>query len=188
MRLHRGRRKAVLRQIPPVKCSAKSSRSGGPCRNWAMVGAKVCNIHGGVAPQVRRATEERVTLAEALASGRPRSAWEVLADTLHTVDVLAQQVRQQVISSPDVPPKLLLELVASAERAARFAKTTLDAGVDERRIRMAEGQGAEMAEVFRVVLDGLHLTREQRALVPGLLRSAVEAVTKPAIEAKVVKS
>lgn len=46
--------------IPPVRCSARSSRTGNPCKNYAIVGGKVCNYHGGAAPQVREAARKRI--------------------------------------------------------------------------------------------------------------------------------
>lgn len=42
-----------------TRCSA-TLRSGRPCRSWAVHGASVCNQHGGAAPQVRAAAQERL--------------------------------------------------------------------------------------------------------------------------------
>lgn len=42
------------------KCSAKA-RSGKRCKRWAIVGGKVCPMHGGKAPQVVRSARERLT-------------------------------------------------------------------------------------------------------------------------------
>jgi HEAT repeat protein len=41
------------------KCRAKRS-NGEPCKRWAIVGGSVCMTHGGSAPQVRKAAEERL--------------------------------------------------------------------------------------------------------------------------------
>lgn len=50
----------------------------------------------------------------------------------------------------------------------------LRAGVDERRVRLAEAQGAQVAEVIRAILDDLGLTLEQQqkvgTVVPARLR------------------
>lgn len=51
-------------KIPAVRCKAHSSRTGQPCKQWAIRGAVVCVTHGGSAPNVKRAAAERV--AEAL--------------------------------------------------------------------------------------------------------------------------
>lgn len=61
-----------------MKCSAHSARTGKPCNRLAMVGGRVCWVHGGAAPQVRAAALRRIhalvdpaleTLAEAMADG-----------------------------------------------------------------------------------------------------------------------
>lgn len=50
----------------------------------------------------------------------------------------------------------------------------LRAGVEERRVRLAEAQGAQVAEVIRAILDDLGLTTEQQqkvgTVVPARLR------------------
>ena len=43
-----------------VKCTAKSSRTGRPCQKPPIKGATVCRVHGGAAPQVKRAAERRL--------------------------------------------------------------------------------------------------------------------------------
>lgn len=45
--------------LPPVKCKAHTSK-GVQCKRWAIVGGFVCPFHGGGAPQVRRAANERL--------------------------------------------------------------------------------------------------------------------------------
>ncbi|MBP2365047.1 helix-turn-helix domain-containing protein [Pseudonocardia parietis] len=53
-----GRELMRLRPRPAVRCSARR-KTGGPCGCWAVHGARVCRMHGGAAPQVRRAAEAR---------------------------------------------------------------------------------------------------------------------------------
>jgi hypothetical protein len=43
-----------------TRCSAKSSRTGLPCRRYPIAGGNVCMMHGGAAPQVRKAAEKRL--------------------------------------------------------------------------------------------------------------------------------
>lgn len=52
---------------PPVKCGARSSRTGKPCQKWAVRGATVCASHGGRAPQVMAAARRRLAMGEAIA-------------------------------------------------------------------------------------------------------------------------
>jgi hypothetical protein len=59
------------------------------------------------------------------------------------------------------------------------------AGLAEARQRMVTGQGRQLEQAFRTVLDdpGLALTAEQRAAWPLAVARAVEALTgQPAIE------
>ena len=174
-RLKESRRYVVRNIIPPRKCRATTS-AGNPCPRPAIVGAAVCYHHGGNAPQVRAAAERRVTLAEALVTGDRRPAWEVLEDGLHIVDLVMREVILQVKDEGTVTPAMLDKLIASVERAHRLAKVNLDAGIDQRRLKLAEAQAGQMHRVFSAVLSGLHLTPEQRALVPGLLKREIEGV------------
>lgn len=52
-------------------------------------------------------------------------------------------------------------LTDAQERLAKFAAAALKAGVEERRVKLAEDQGALVAQVIRAVLDDLQLTPEQ---------------------------
>lgn len=45
--------------VQSIRCTA-TARTGRRCRNRAILGATVCRMHGGSAPQVRRAAEERL--------------------------------------------------------------------------------------------------------------------------------
>ncbi|WP_224279101.1 hypothetical protein [Nocardioides lacusdianchii] len=60
------------------------------------------------------------------------------------------------------------------DRLAKVAKTCVDVGIEERRVRLAESAGQQLAAVIRSVLDQLLLTDEQRSLalqvVPNELR------------------
>lgn len=185
MRVNEHRRRSVIKQIPSKLCHATSNSTQKPCQRWAMVGANVCQKHGGLAPQVRRKAEERITLAEALASGTKRQPWEVLDDTLHVVDVLMQQAVQAITVDNLTGMKAVQRLVEAVERASRMAKTNLDAGNDARRVQLAEGQAGQLHRVFSRVLNGLELTDTQRALVPALLEREIKAVT--AVEGRVVE-
>src|SRR5438876_7944095 len=42
------------------RCSARSSRTGQPCKKAAITGMRVCRTHGGAAPQVRDAARLRM--------------------------------------------------------------------------------------------------------------------------------
>jgi hypothetical protein len=174
-RLDKTIRARVLEQIPAKRCKATSKRSGKPCQRYALVGADVCPIHGGRAPQVRARAEERVTLADRLKTAPMRQTWEVLADTAHIADVLLQDARLSV-EQGTFNPASLDALVSSLERAHRLSTSNHHAGLAERRQRFAEAQAQQMHQVFTRVLAGLGLSAEQKALVPGLLKREIEGV------------
>lgn len=95
------RRRRITKQIPPRRCGAVSARTGKPCREWAMVGGAVCVTHGGRSRQAKNSAAVVVSLAEALVSDdQPRAPFQVLLFHLHTLDVVARQVRDQVMASP----------------------------------------------------------------------------------------
>lgn len=86
------------------KCAAHK-KNGDPCGNYAITGGRVCRMHGGAAPQVRRAADMRLLEASAyraLAAStqrwqRDRMAWAV-DRALAASDVLGIAVEQLVRS------------------------------------------------------------------------------------------
>lgn len=169
------RRRAVMSQIPPKKCKAKSKRRQARCDQWAVVGADVCYMHGGQAPQVQAVVERRVTLAERLASTPEQHPWEVMAATAHASNVVFQDARSR-IEAGDFKVEDLEKFISALERAHRLNDINVRTGLAERRQRFAEAQAQQIQAFVLRVLAGLHLTQEQKALVPGLIRREVEGV------------
>lgn len=165
----------TVRLVASQQCRAKSVRSGEQCRRRAIMGGTVCRFHGGSAPQVKAAAAARVTLAEAMASGDRRPAWEIFADALHAADILMLDARVKLES--EVTVEQLNRFAEALERAQRFAKMFLDAGVDERQTRIAEAQALMLVGVIRAVLDDLDLSPEQRARVGEVVPRHMRAVT-----------
>src|SRR5690625_4140247 len=60
-------------------------------------------------------------------------------------------------------------LYAAQDRLAQYATAALKAGVEERRVRLAEQQGGLVAEAIRRILDALDLDERQRELVPTVV-------------------
>lgn len=175
-RLNKTRRARVQALIPPAQCEATIHSTGRRCLKPATVGALVCHTHGAAAPQVRAAAEKRVTLAEAMVSGPKRQPYEVLEDALHAADLLMREVIFELSDSGTAGPALIEKFTQAFERAHRLAKVNMDAGIDQRRIALAEAQAGQMHRVFTRVLAALELTPEQKALVPGLLKREIEGV------------
>lgn len=57
------------------------------------------------------------------------------------------------------------------DRLARYAKIALDAGVEERRIQLAEDLGSMMVPMFKAIFDQLDLTPAQQRRAPDILRA-----------------
>jgi hypothetical protein len=81
---------------------------------------------------------------------------------LHAVRVAAGgTLRLSEVVNDD--PALVPLYERSLERPAKVSKMALDAGVDERRQRLAEAQAAAMYRVMHVGFKALKLTPEQEA-------------------------
>ena len=75
------------------RCSARSSRTGQPCKAYAVTGAVVCRAHGGSAPRVRVAAEqrrERELVERAMFRAEQRHAAEIEAWIAERVEVTAE--------------------------------------------------------------------------------------------------
>lgn len=68
-------------------------------------------------------------------------------------------------------------LERASDRLASYAAAALKAGVDERRVRLAESQGALVADVIKGILAALHLTPEQWQLVPTVVPAQLRLLT-----------
>ena len=59
---------------------------------------------------------------------------------------------------------------------AHFSKMALDAGVDERLVRVQESVGEALAGAVRSILDDLRLTKEQQDAVPDIVRRHLRSI------------
>jgi hypothetical protein len=181
------------------KCSGKRS-DGEPCGKWPMNGQRVCRKHGGASPQAKAAAERRIQTAQAEQAVQtfglarevdPRDALlEEVYRTAGAVDWLAKQV--QALNTKDVvwgraeetdegvkdkaAPSIWVQLYQSERlHLVRVCREAISAGIEERKVRLAESQGAMLAGVIKAILNDLDLTNEQQAkvgtVVPRHLRS-----------------
>jgi hypothetical protein len=49
----------IEKALPAIRCTAKK-RDGESCNRWALRGGTVCQVHGGMLPNVKAAAERRV--------------------------------------------------------------------------------------------------------------------------------
>lgn len=189
--------------------SPRQERAGEPCKRPKVPGLDVCRYHGGNAPNAKKAAAERVALAAAQAEvariGARRDIHPAEA-LIELVQFTAGEVhywRHRVNDLEDdeltwgttrvkeggddhgttqeAKPNIAYTMLErSSDRLASYAAAALKAGVDERRVRLAESQGQIVAQVIRQVLDQLHLTEEQQHLVPTVVPAALRLIASQA--------
>lgn len=75
-------------------------------------------------------------------------------------------------------PNVWVELYSKERRhLVEVCRVAIASGIEERRIRLAESQGAMLASVIRAILDDLGLTPEQKAKVPEVVPRHLRAVS-----------
>jgi hypothetical protein len=156
-----------------------------------------CKLHGGstathkVASQVAQAERAVVTF------GLPReidprdALLEEVYRSAGAVDWLSKQVQaltsESVVwgkaeeTADDVKYKAAVNvwvLLHQQERAhlVRVAKEAINAGIEERRVRLAEQQGSLLAGVIKAILGDLNLTPEQQGRVGEIVPRHLRAV------------
>lgn len=182
---------------------AHPERKGLPCRRGRVKGLTVCPIHGGTSKNSKAAGARRhaETLATALVATYGRqidtTATEALLEEVRWSAGHVAWLRDRVaeIEQGDLVwgvtkiqiggdgegitqaanVNVWLELY-QRERGhlVKVCSEAIKAGVEERRVRLAETQGALVADVIKSILEQLKLSPIQQALVaqvvPGELR------------------
>jgi hypothetical protein len=166
------------------QCTAKSSRTGKRCGKQAIKGATVCRTHGASAPQVKAAADRRVQAEQAREAvqhlgltaglGRidPRDALEL---ELWRTHVNVQMYEALVADLPlaeggiyghtfhasgeptgEAKPHVLVVMRDTERtRLAQVAVAAAKAGVEERRVKLAEHQAELIAQYTRALLTEL---------------------------------
>jgi hypothetical protein len=189
---------------PHPRCSAHNQR-GLPCMRHPRDGASVCHRHGGGAPQVVAAAERRRREREAILAvetfGLPRAVdpHEALLEELHRTagavqwlhaivaglerDDVVWGVTKQKVGGDDegttheAKPNAWYALwISERKHLVDVAAACAKAGIEERRIQLAEAQGQVLAGVIRRILDRLGLSEPQRELVSVVVPEELRAV------------
>ena len=144
-----------------------------------VIGGGPCKFHGGAAPQVAAAREARI-IAGTAALGQhfePRHPVEALLAAAADSDVILQRIKSTLAAGETPSAAMLTALGDWIDRTARISKLVLDAGIDERQVRLAESHGAQLVVVIRGVLRRLALSPEQEALVPVVVPEELRRVS-----------
>lgn len=75
------------------------------------------------------------------------------------------------------PPVAYRMLESAQDRLAKYAAAALRAGVEERRVRLAEDQGAAVAGVIRKILERLDLLEWQAEMVSTIVPEELRALS-----------
>lgn len=190
---------------PRAYCGAKT-RNGGTCKSAPIQGATRCRMHGGASPRAKAAAERRLAeqaAREAVVTyGLPvdispteallrevrytaghvewlRARVQELEEAKLTVGVTEQKIDPTGAKSTKIEsvPNAWVRLYQE-ERRHLVAVTTaaLKAGVEERRVRLEEAQGAAIVELLDTILDGLDLTPAQQEKAHDVVPRALRAI------------
>ena len=164
--------------LPRQTCTALAKSTGQRCRSNPIKGGTVCIKHGGAAPQVRAKANRRLQEAEAalavqvLGGRRDITPTEALLEevqwTAGHVAWLRERLHEQATDDLTSSPWYTLYLKERDHLVVATA-AALRAGVEERRVQLAEHQGSLLASAITRILDALHLTPTQAELVPTVV-------------------
>lgn len=161
------------------KCSGHSKRTGAPCGNSPMKGARVCRMHGGATRQARAKAEERRIedrAKKALAQldvapvADPLTALAELAgQAVAFKNAIAEKVNQlRSIRYTDSKgsEQLRSELAVferALDRCERFVTSMVKLGLDERLVRIEEGQADLVLTAIEAALDAAEVPADRRS-------------------------
>lgn len=158
------------------RCTARSKSTGEQCRQ-SVIGGGVCRFHGGKAPQVAAAREGRKLQMRAQAYGEvvERSPAEALLSASSALDASLQRLEGMAADAGGADPVLLKEIRSAATESARVAKLVQDAGLDERRLQLAERDQTDLSQVLTLALGAFGLEPSE-SVVREVVVEAVERV------------
>jgi hypothetical protein len=185
------------RYEPERRCGART-RQGGRCKRPAgagtdHVGWGACKLHAGSTPSGRRGAHRARALAELPAFGSPieTSPEDALLDCVYAasgrVHWLRLKIEEEGAAGADPLDEngrlaALGRALREAERdRASFSKMALDAGVEERRVRAAERQGAAIASAFERAVEtvlGASLAADRRSELVAAFRAQLAAAER----------
>lgn len=186
-------------------CKAHTT-AGNPCKAPPVRDMAVCRVHGGSSPnalQARNRRDQENAAREDAARFAARTdihPADALLELVHYQAGIVDYWRGRIEDVEDedlewgvtrektggddagttseAAPHIAYRLLTEAQdKLAAYAAAALKAGIDERRVKLAESQGALVAQAIRGILDQLHLTPEQLELVPTVVPAQLRLIT-----------
>lgn len=183
-------------------CNARlPNKPGAYCRHRAgagtdHIGAGRCKRHGGATPVLRDKAKREMAMREVRFFGLPRDIdpHEALLHTVRSAYAMTVWLQAKIQSMDSdreltqtvwgeegpskVERSVWVELYQDALKDLnKFAKIAVDAGVEERRVQMAERQGQKMTEFMDRVFEQLDVPPRRRA---EIVRAAIEELPEHA--------
>lgn len=182
-----------------LKCHGHK-QDGSPCGAYAITGGKVCGAHGGRPKQTRSKAVVRAELMSWGLNDATEDPGEVLlrlvTQSARRAARYAEELEELVAESPNLRTALIAEAhgefgpvgeyvrglatleATERDRCATFATKAIAAGLAERQVRLAERQGALIADVLRAVLDdpAWGLSDAQKRKAPDIIRAHIRAI------------
>lgn len=111
---------------------------------------------------------------EEIAAENPKALTSGLTTATEETDPAGLKTTKRTVESqPHVTYRMLVD---AQERLARYAAAALRAGIEERRVQLAEQQGALIAGAITRILDALNLTPTQTALIPQIVPTVLRQI------------
>lgn len=200
----KGHKKSYLDETGERTFYPEAERPG--CTRAAMLGLDVCSSHGGRAPHTKAAGRARETERRAAAImqtyGRPieTTATEALLDEVKWTAGYVAWLRERVAeldeaaliwgktkhktggedagtteeAKPHIYRQMLLE---ERQHLVKVCAEAIKAGIEERKVRLAEQQGQLVADVIKRILEDLKLSPEQAASVSSIVPRHLRLLT-----------
>lgn len=179
------------------QCTATSTGTGQRCEKAPIKGGTVCTTHGGSSPIVAAHARVRaevmawglgdvcadpgevllrlVTPSAARAQRYAAELEQLVADKPQLRDALIGRIEGEFGKQGEYVRGLVRLEAEERDRCASFATKAIAAGLAERQVRLAERQGALIADVIRAVLGDFGLADDPR--VPTVVAARLREIT-----------
>jgi hypothetical protein len=109
------------------------------------------------------------------------------AGAVQWLGAVVADLEQEHVGGDVGPAQVWVRLLGDErDRLVKVAKTCVDVGIEERRVRLAESAGAQLAAVVRAVLDRLELSDGQRLLALQVVPEEFRRLGGDVVEGEVV--